>query len=84
MFEIARQSGANRVTTPILIMHGDLDPQGIEQSEMYFSVLNRLGKTAEFVRYVGEEHGIESPFNILDFWSRIFGWFDKYVRGTVH
>ena len=73
-------SYVDRVETPLMIIHGDLDPVvGIEQAEEFFTALYRQNKRARFVRYWGEWHGIESPANIRDAWQRIFAWFDEFL-----
>jgi dipeptidyl aminopeptidase/acylaminoacyl peptidase len=71
---------ADRVETPVLIVQGDLDtavpPQ---QGEEFFTALFRQNKRAQFVRYFGEGHGLESPANIRDFWERTYRWFDEFL-----
>ena len=49
-----------------MIIPGDLDYVAIQQGEEVFMSLYRQGKRAEFVRYWGEGHVIESPANIRD------------------
>lgn len=76
---------ASRVETPTMIIQGDQDPQGIQQAEEFFTALHRQGKRAEFVRYVGDGHVIESPANIRDMWTRIAAWLRETLRGApVH
>lgn len=65
----------DRVQTPLLIVHSDLDFVGLQQGEEFFGALYRLGKSAEFVRYWGESHVLESPANIGDFWRKVLAWF---------
>jgi dipeptidyl aminopeptidase/acylaminoacyl peptidase len=75
----------DRVETPVMIIQGDLDYVAIQQGEEFFSSLYRQGKRAEFVRYWGEGHVLESPANIRDMWRRIEGWLDdtgNLVRGA--
>jgi dipeptidyl aminopeptidase/acylaminoacyl peptidase len=72
---------ADKIQTPLMIVEGDLDFEGT-QSERMFTALNRQGKRAEFVRYLGEQHGLESPANILDMWQRVFAWLDTYVKNA--
>jgi dipeptidyl aminopeptidase/acylaminoacyl peptidase len=67
-----------RVQTPLMIMQGDLDYVALQQGEEFFTSLYRQGKRAEFVRYWGEGHVLESPANIRDMWRRIFAWFDQF------
>ena len=52
-----------------MIVHGDKDPVPSEQGEEMFTALKRLNTWAQFVRYWGEEHGIESPQNQKDLWA---------------
>jgi dipeptidyl aminopeptidase/acylaminoacyl peptidase len=68
----------DRVQTPILIVQGDLDYVPIEQGEEFFMSLLRQGKRAEFVRYWGEDHVLNSPANIRDMWARVFSWLDEF------
>jgi len=75
----------DRVETPIMIVQGDLDYVAIQQGEEFFNSLYRQGKRAEFVRYWGEGHVLESPANIRDMWRRIEAWLDAtggLTRGT--
>jgi dipeptidyl aminopeptidase/acylaminoacyl peptidase len=69
-----------RVQTPMLIVQGDMDYVPMTQGEEFFSGLYRLGKTAEFVRYWGEDHAIESPANVRDVWRRVLSWLEQYVE----
>ena len=69
----------DRVTTPLMIVYGDLDAIPIQQGEEFFTALYRLGKPATFVRYWGEGHTLGSPANIRDFWRRVADWFGKYL-----
>jgi dipeptidyl aminopeptidase/acylaminoacyl peptidase len=68
----------DRVKTPLLMIHADLDSISMTQAEEFFASLYRQGKTAELVRYWGESHVIGSPSNVRDQWSRIFAWLDEY------
>jgi dipeptidyl aminopeptidase/acylaminoacyl peptidase len=70
---------ADRITTPILIIQGDLDFMGLQQGEEMFTALFRLGKRARYVRYWGEGHTVESPANVRHMWGEIFAWLDRYI-----
>ena len=70
----------NRVETPLLLLHGDLDYVSIGQAEEMFAGLKRLEKEVEFVRYFGEGHVMSKPANIRDSWRRIVAWFDKHLK----
>jgi dipeptidyl aminopeptidase/acylaminoacyl peptidase len=68
----------DRVQTPLMIIHGDMDGVPIEQAEEFFMALYRQGKRAEFRRYWGEGHSIESPANVRDMWDSILAWFEEF------
>lgn len=65
---------ADKVTTPLMLIHGDLDFIPIQQSEEFYTALYRQDKRATFVRYQGEWHTIASRPNVLDLWQRIETW----------
>lgn len=66
---------ADRVETPIMMIHGDMDFVPMEQAEEFFRAMYAQGKRAEFVRYWGEGHRFDSPANVRDMWTNIFRWF---------
>jgi dipeptidyl aminopeptidase/acylaminoacyl peptidase len=70
----------DRVNTPVLIMHGDRDDY-VSQSWEMFNGLRRLKKPAELAIYHGESHsqGDWRRANVIDFWERMIGWFDRYL-----
>ncbi len=76
------------IETPVLIMHGDLDPNTfIANSQEMYQALHLLGKTAEFVHYPREGHGLSEPQHRLDELRRCLNWFDKHLNhgaNTVH
>ena len=70
---------ADRVQTPLLIVHGDLDANvPIQQSEEFYTAMFRLGKRARYVQYTGESHAFRSPANIRDMWMQIYAWLDEF------
>jgi dipeptidyl aminopeptidase/acylaminoacyl peptidase len=73
---------ADRITTPVFIVSGEFDGNTGAQNDAMFVALRRQGKRAEYVRYLGEGHGLESPANILDLWQRTFSWLDEYLAPT--
>jgi dipeptidyl aminopeptidase/acylaminoacyl peptidase len=48
--------------------------------------LRRLGKTAEYAKYEGEDHGPDnwSYANQMDLSDRMIAWFDRYMKGVGH
>jgi dipeptidyl aminopeptidase/acylaminoacyl peptidase len=70
----------DRVTTPVLIVHGGLDRS--EFADEVFVALRRLGKEVTYARYEGEEHwqGTWGRANVVDYWNRVIDWLDQYLH----
>lgn len=71
---------ADKVNTPLLILHNDKDGavpwyQGIEM----FVALRRLGKPAWLLNYNGDPHWVMGEANRLDFAKRMQQFFDHYL-----
>lgn len=69
----------DRVRTPLLIIHGDMDFVDISGAEQFFAALLRQGRRARFVRYAGENHAFYSPANMRDLWKQIYAWLDAFM-----
>jgi len=74
---------ADKVETPLLMLHNDKDGavpwyQGIE----YFVALRRLSKPVWLLNYNGEDHGIGKYQNRRDYAVRMSQFFDHYLRGA--
>lgn len=74
---------ADRVETPLLIMHNDADGavpwyQGIE----YFMALRRLGKPVWMLQYNNEAHNLLERRNCIDLSIRLQQFFDHYLKGA--
>lgn len=74
---------ADKVRTPVLMMHNDEDGavpwyQGIE----YFVALRRLHKPVWMLNYNGEDHGLRKYQNRKDFQQRLQQYFDHYLMGA--
>lgn len=65
---------SDKVKTPVMLIHGDLDFIPIQQAEEFFTALLRQDKRAQFVRYKGEWHTISNRANVLDLWTRVAAW----------
>ncbi len=75
---------AAKVTTPLLITHGEEDARvPIPQAEEYYRLLKKLGKTVEFLRYPREGHGIAEPMHRLHLDGEQAKWMDEHVRKRV-
>lgn len=74
---------APSVTTPLLIIHSELDYRcPMEQAEQWYVALKRLGKEVEFVRFAGENHELSrsgKPWNRVERLDHIARWFDKHL-----
>jgi dipeptidyl aminopeptidase/acylaminoacyl peptidase len=74
----------DRVTTPVLIVHGGLDRS--QFADEAFVALRRLGKEVTYARYEGEEHwpGTWGRANVTDYWDRVIDWFDRHLPATTN
>ncbi len=74
---------ADRINTPMLILHGDEDDAvPWEQSIELYLALRRLGKEAVFLQYNGEPHHPQTYSNKLDWAMKMKEWIDHYLKGT--
>jgi dipeptidyl aminopeptidase/acylaminoacyl peptidase len=74
---------ADRVQTPLLMIHNDEDDavpwyQGIE----YYLALRRLGKEVYMFNYNGERHGLRKRINQKDYTRRLQEFFDHFLKGA--
>ena len=74
---------ADKIETPVLMMHNDNDGavpwyQGIE----FFVALRRLHKPVWMLNYNGEPHGLRKYQNRKDFATRMLQFFDHYLQGS--
>jgi dipeptidyl aminopeptidase/acylaminoacyl peptidase len=74
---------ADRVETPLLMLHNDNDDavpwyQGIE----YFLALRRLGKEVYMFSYNGEPHGLRRRADQKDYTVRLQQFFDHFLKGA--
>lgn len=74
---------ADKVNTPLLIMHNDDDGavpwyQGIE----YYMALRRLDKEVYMLNYNGDEHNLMKRPNRVDLSIRMMQFFDYHLKGA--
>lgn len=74
---------ADRITTPLLLAHGDQDVIPLPQSEAMFAALYRQDKDAILVTYWGEGHLITNPGNVRDFYRRAFAFLDAHLAAPL-
>ncbi|MFC1791098.1 prolyl oligopeptidase family serine peptidase [Gemmatimonadota bacterium] len=74
---------ADRVETPLVIMHGDED-EAVPwyQSIEFYLALRRTGKQAVFLQYRGEPHHPRQYANKLDYSMKMKAFFDHYLKGA--
>ena len=71
-----------RIVTPTLIMGGEKDWNvPINNSELLYQSLRRLGRTTQLVVYPDQHHSIDRPTFIQDLYERYLDWFARYVKG---
>lgn len=74
---------ADKVETPVLMLHNDQDGavpwyQGIE----YFCALRRLDREVYMFNYVGAGHGLRRRANQRDWTKRMQQYFDHHLKGA--
>lgn len=74
---------ADRVETPLVLMHGDEDEAvpWYQSIELYLA-LRRTGKRAVFLQYRGEPHHPRQYSNKLDYSMKMKAFFDHYLKGA--
>ncbi|MGL4549775.1 MAG: alpha/beta hydrolase family protein [Gemmataceae bacterium] len=75
---------ADRVKTPLIMLHNDKDgavpwQEGIQ----YYLALRRLDKEAYLFNYVGEGHGLTQRKNQHDYTVRMQQFFDHHLKGAA-
>ena len=76
---------AGRVTTPTLLMTGELDRRTpIPQTEEYYAALKLRGVPTVMLRFNGEYHGTGSkPSNFMRTQLYMMSWFEKHRRSVT-
>jgi dipeptidyl aminopeptidase/acylaminoacyl peptidase len=76
----------DKVTTPVLILHGEKDLTILfGEGEMMFYALRQLGKTAELVAYANGDHSLSrhSRADAIDVNNRLLTWFARYLQPST-
>lgn len=72
---------ADRITTPLLLLHGTGDTNvPIGESEQMYTALRILGKPVEFIRVEGQNHWILNYPQRVIWMETIIAWFDKQLK----
>lgn len=72
---------ADKVTTPMLLIHGDADtnvPPG--ESHNMYTALKLLDREVELVEYKGQDHHIIGRDARLHWWGTYMAWFAKHLK----
>jgi dipeptidyl aminopeptidase/acylaminoacyl peptidase len=70
---------ADRISAPVLILHGDSDFLRLPQAQSMFSALYRLRKDALLATFFGEGHIIASPANVRARHRLILDWLARTI-----
>jgi dipeptidyl aminopeptidase/acylaminoacyl peptidase len=71
----------DKIRTPLLIMHGEQDPQvPPQESQELVAALKSAGKRYEYVTYPHEGHGFRQPDHLLDSYQRQLVFLQTYLR----
>jgi dipeptidyl aminopeptidase/acylaminoacyl peptidase len=74
---------ADRVTTPLLLQHGENDPRvPIAGAWKFYRTLKALGKTVELEIYPRGGHVLREPMQQREQMRRNLEWFTKWIRPT--
>jgi len=76
-------SYSDKVTTPLLILHGGNDERvPIGQPMEFYRALKNRGKTTELVFYPREGHGFSEYYHQMDRMKREYEWIARYTLGV--
>jgi dipeptidyl aminopeptidase/acylaminoacyl peptidase len=84
-FEMSPFSYADKIKTPILLIHGEADDNTGTfpiNSERLYAAIKGHGGTVRFVYLPYEAHGYRGKENLLHLLWEKKQWLDKYVKGT--
>ncbi|MBU0695514.1 MAG: prolyl oligopeptidase family serine peptidase, partial [Bacteroidetes bacterium] len=82
-FDMSPFSYANKITTPLLLIHGEADDNSGTfpiQSERFYSALKGFGATTRLVYLPAEAHSYRAKESILHMLWEMNNWLDKYVK----
>jgi dipeptidyl aminopeptidase/acylaminoacyl peptidase len=71
----------DRVTTPLLLQHGTLDPVDVRQAEAVFAGLRRLGKRVTLVEYPDDYHSLDRRRHQIEYLQHFLDWCTRHLDG---
>lgn len=84
-FDMSPFSYANKIKTPLLLVHGEMDNNTGTypiQSERLFNAIKGFGGTVRYVQLPYESHGYAGKENLLHLLYEQFAWIEKYVKNA--
>ena len=84
-FDMSPFSYANKIKTPLLLVHGEMDNNTGTfplQSERLFNAIKGFGGTVRYVQLPYESHGYAGRENLLHLLYEQFTWMEKYVKNA--
>lgn len=84
-FEMSPFSYADKIKTPLLLIHGEMDDNPGTfpiQSERLFNAVKGFGGTVRFVSLPYEAHGYRGKENLLHMLYEQNAWLEKYVKNA--
>jgi len=84
-FDMSPFSFANKIKTPLLLIHGEMDDNPGTfpiQSERMFNAVKGFGGTVRYVVLPYEAHGYRGKENLLHMLYEMNSWMDKYVKNA--
>ncbi|MFI3263756.1 MAG: prolyl oligopeptidase family serine peptidase [Rikenellaceae bacterium] len=82
-FEMSPFSHVDKLTDPILLIHGGLDENTGTfpiQSQRLYQAISYLGNTSRYVVLPYESHGYRAIQSNYQLWWETMSWLDKYVK----
>jgi acylaminoacyl-peptidase len=72
---------ADKVTTPMLLIHGDADTNvPVGESHQMYTALKLLDKDVELIEFLGDDHHINSRERRLLWWKTKLAYFDMKLK----
>jgi dipeptidyl aminopeptidase/acylaminoacyl peptidase len=84
-FNMSPFSFANKIKTPILLIHGEMDNNSGTfpiQSERFYNAIKGHGGTVRYVQLPYESHGYTGKENLLHMLWEQHQWLEKYVKNA--
>ena len=70
-----------KIKTPLLILHGEQDPQvPPQESQEFAAALKQAGKTFTYITYPGEGHGFQQREHRRDAYEKELAFLNKYLQ----